>query len=89
MEETLSQTQDQWSDGLLKNGAGVAPERVQSSLEVSNEELLRVQGLSVNLFVCDESVNLAPCLVHTSPKSVEMMTVRGYQSVVVGNRFGT
>ena len=52
MEETLSQIQDRWSDGLLKNGAGVASERVRSSLEIGNEELLiRTRGNPVPLDV--------------------------------------
>ncbi len=49
MEETMSQTQDRWSYGLLKNNVSVAPEGVRTSLEIGNEEgvLIHVQGLSV------------------------------------------
>jgi hypothetical protein len=63
MEETVSQTQSQWSYTLLKNGACVAPATVRSSLVIGNEEgvLIRVQELSVSLFARGEPVNLAPC----------------------------
>lgn len=56
---------------------------------IGNEEVLvRVQGLSVSLFVRDEPVNLAPYFVYTSPNSAGMMPVREDEGVVVGSRFG-
>lgn len=88
MEETLSQTQDQWSYGLLKNGACVASAR--SAQVMGNEEgaLLRVQRLSVSLFVRGEPVNLAPYLIYTSPNIAGTIPVREYEGVISGHRFG-
>ncbi|MFL5654090.1 MAG: hypothetical protein ACJ8CB_07920 [Ktedonobacteraceae bacterium] len=89
MEEIVSQTQDQWNYGLLKNGAGVAPEGVLSSLEIGDEELLiRVQGLSVRLFVHGEPIKLAPYLVYRSPDISGTIPVREYEGEVAGSRFG-
>ena len=87
MEETLSQTQDQWSYGLLKNGACVASAR--SALVIGNEErvLLRVQGLSVSLFVRGEPVKLAPYLVYRSPDIAGTIQVREYEGAIAGRRF--
>ena len=64
MEETVLQTQNQWSYGLLKNEVRIAPDGVRSSLEIGNKEgvLIRVQGVSVSLFTRGESVKLAPYL---------------------------
>jgi len=89
MEETLSQTQDRWRYGLLKNGVCVAPASVRSSLEIGDEELLiRVQRLSVRLFVRGEPVKLAPYLVYASPGIAGEIPVREYEGVITSHRFG-
>lgn len=89
MEETMSQTQDRWSYGLLRNGVCVASDGVRSSLEIGDEEgvLIRVQGLSVSLFVRGEPVKLAPYLVYVSPDIGEI-PARGYEGWIAGHRFG-
>ena len=58
---------------MLKDGVCVAPESVRSSLEIGNEEgvLIRVQDLSVGLFVRGEPVELASYLVYASPNKEE------------------
>lgn len=72
MGETASQTQDRWSYGLLKNNICVAPEGVRTPLEIGEEEgvLIRVQGLSVSLFVRGEPVKLAPYLIEEMMKEL-------------------
>jgi hypothetical protein len=88
MKETISQTQDQWNYGLLKNEARVAPEGVRSSLEIGDEELLiRVQGVSVSLFVRGKKVALTPYLVYASPYVAGATQVAEYEGVVAGYRF--
>lgn len=85
----LSQTQNRWSDGLLKNGVCVAPSRVRSSLIIGDTWLFfRVQGMGVRLFVRGEPVNLASYLVYASPTSAGERPVREYEGVVAGHRFG-
>jgi hypothetical protein len=90
MEETMSQTQDRWSYGLLRNGVCVASDDVRSSKEIGDEEgvLIRVQGLSVSLLVRGELVKLAPYLVYASPDIAGEIPVREYEGVIVGHRFG-
>jgi hypothetical protein len=90
MEETMSQTQDRWSYGLLKNNVSVAPEGVRTSLEIGNEEgvLIHVQGLSVNLCVRGEPVKLAPYLIYASPNIIGTIPVREYEGWIAGYRFG-
>ncbi len=90
MEETLSQTQDQWSYGLLKDGACVTPKIVGSSLEIGDEEgvLIRVQGLQINLFVHGEPINLAPYLVNTPLNIAGTIPVREYEGWIAGYRIG-
>jgi hypothetical protein len=89
MEETLSQTQDRWSYGLLKNGVCIAPGRVRSSLIMGDKWLfIRVQGLSVRLFMRGEPVNLAPYLVYASPNIAGTIPVWGYEGWIAGHRFG-
>ena len=65
----MSQTQDRWSYGLLRNGVCVASDGVRSSLEIGDEEgvLIRIQDLSVSLVVRGEPVKLAPYLVYALP----------------------
>jgi hypothetical protein len=88
MEETVSQTQKQWNYGLLKNEACVAPESTRTSLEIGDEEvLIRVQGLSVRLFVRSKEVALAPYLVYASPNIAGTIPVREYEGVIGGSRF--
>jgi hypothetical protein len=89
MEEAMSQTQDKWSYGLLRNGVGVAPDGARSSLEIGDKErvLIRVQGLSVNLFVRGEPVKLAPYLVYRSPDIAGTIQVREYEGWIAGHRF--
>ncbi len=90
MEETMSQTQDRWSYGLLKNNVSVAPEGVRTSLEIGDEEgvLIRVQGLSVSLFVRGSPVKLAPYLVYASPGIAGEIPIREYEGWIAGYRFG-
>ena len=89
MEGTMSQTQDRWSYGLLKNNACVASDGVRSSLEIGNEQevLIRVQGLSVSLFVRGQPVKLAPYLVYRSPNIAGEIEVREYEGVEAGYYF--
>ena len=88
MEETMSQTQDRWSYGLLKNNVSVVPERVHTSLEIGDEEgvLIRVQGLSVSLSVHGEPVKLAPYLVYAD--IAREIPIREYEGWIAGYRFG-
>jgi hypothetical protein len=90
MEETRSQTQNRWNYGLLKNEVCVAPESVRSSLVTGNEQglLIRVQGLSVRLFVRGELVKLAPYLVYKSPDIAGEIPVREYEGAIAGHCFG-
>src|SRR6266576_3597640 len=90
MEETIADTQRRWSYALLKNGACVSPTTVRSSLVLGRDEgvPLRVQGLSVSLFVRGEPVNLAPYLVTVSLNIAGTISVREYEGEIAGNRFG-
>ena len=88
MEEIVLQTQSQWNYGLFKNEARVAPESVRSSLEIGDEELLiRVQGVSVGLFVRGQKVALAPYLIYASPRVAGAIQVAEYEGVIGGSHF--
>lgn len=89
MEETLEYTRHPWSYGLLKNGVCVAPEQVRSSLEMGDEQelLIRVQGMSVRLWVYGEPVSLAPYLVYRSPDIAGETLVREYEGAIAGYYF--
>src|SRR5260370_36684246 len=85
MEETMSQTQDRWSYGLLKNGVCVAPGSVRSSLILGDKWLFfRVQGMSVRLFVSGQPVKLAPYLVYKSPDIAGEILIREYEGGTAG-----
>ena len=89
MEETMSQTQDRWSYGLLKNGVCIAPGSVRSSLILGDKWLFfRVQGMSVRLYVCGQPVKLAPYLVYKSPDIAGEIPVWEYEGAIAGYRFG-
>jgi hypothetical protein len=90
MEELLTKSVPDPSYGLLKNGVCIAPEHVRSSLEVGNEQklLICVQGMSVRLFVRGAPTTLAPYLVYRSPDIAGEITVREYEGVIAGYRFG-
>src|SRR6266567_5847840 len=90
MEEAMSQTQDKWSYGLLRNGVGVAPDGIRSSLEIGDKEgvLICVQGVRVSLRVRGEPVKLAPYLVYASPNTAGAIPVRQYEGWIAGYRFG-
>jgi len=89
MEETLPQTHNRWSYGLLKNAVCIAPGRARSSVEMGNEQalLIRAQGMSVHLFARGEPVALAPYLVYQSPDSEEIPE-REYKGIIDGYSFG-
>ncbi len=90
MEETMSQTQDRWSYGLLRNGVCIASDGVRSSLEIGDEEgvLIRVQGLSVSLLVRGELVKLGSVSRLRLTRHRGEIPVREYEGVIVGHRFG-
>jgi hypothetical protein len=90
MEETMSHAECQWSYQVFKNGVYVSPAVAQSSMVLGNEEelLIRVQGLSVRLFVRGEPVSVAPYLVYASPNIAGTIPVREYEGKIAGNWFG-
>src|SRR5262245_7664074 len=90
MEETMSHAELQWSYQVFKNGAYVSPAVARSSMVLGKEEelLIRVQGLSVRLFVRGEPISLAPYLVYASPNIAGTIPVREYEGEITGNWFG-
>jgi len=58
-------------------------------LEIGDEDgvLIRVQGVSVGLFVRGQEVALAPYLVYASPNIAGTIPVAEYEGVIGGSHF--